>query len=148
MKRFSKILIANRGEIAVRLIRTCRVMGIKTVLAASEADKDSLAARLADETVIIGGPGVATYLDIPAIIQTAKDVGAEALHPGYGFLAEQPELPEACKSRRCFYRPKTENIVNMGNKLVARSWRKKRCSRLPGSEKVNSFEDGSMLLGK
>ncbi|NMB40702.1 MAG: acetyl-CoA carboxylase biotin carboxylase subunit [Firmicutes bacterium] len=150
MKRFSKILIANRGEIAVRLIRTCRVMGIKTVLAASEADKDSLAARLADETVIIGGPGVATYLDIPAIIQTAKDVGAEALHPGYGFLAEQPELPEACKKAGVvFIGPKTENIVNMGNKLVARSLAEKSgVPCLPGSEKVNSFEDVLDVVGE
>ena len=143
MKNISRILIANRGEIAVRLIRTCRVLGIETVLAASEADKDTLAARLADKTVIIGKPGVATYLDIPVIIQTAKDTGAEALHPGYGFLAEKPELPEACKKAGIiFIGPRVENIVNMGNKLVARSLAAE-CGVpcLPGSEKVNTFED-------
>lgn len=143
MKNISRVLIANRGEIAVRLIRTCRVLGIETVLAASEADKDTLAARLADKTVIIGKPGVATYLDIPVIIQTAKDTGAEALHPGYGFLAEKPELPEACKKAGIiFIGPRVENIVNMGNKLVARSLAAE-CGVpcLPGSEKVNTFED-------
>ncbi len=150
MKNISRVLIANRGEIAVRLIRTCRVLGIETVLAASETDKDTLAARLADKTVIIGKPGVATYLDIPVIIQAAKDNGAEALHPGYGFLAEKPELPEACKEAGIiFIGPRVENIVNMGNKLVARSLASESgVPCLPGSEKVNNFEDVLSVVGE
>jgi len=139
----SKILIVNRGEIAVRIIRTCRVLGIETVLAASEADKDSLAARLANQTVVIGSPRVATYLDIPVLIKTALDVGADAIHPGYGFLSEKPELPRACEENGIiFIGPKADHIFSLGNKLVARAMAQKiGIPTLPGSEKVNSFEE-------
>jgi len=141
--KISRILIVNRGEIAVRIIRTCRVLGIETVLAASEADKDSLPARLANQTVIIGPPSVSTYLNIPVLIKTALDVGADAIHPGYGFLSEKPELPKACEENGIiFIGPKTDHIFSLGNKLVARALAQKiGVPTLPGSEKVNSFEE-------
>ena len=139
----SKILIVNRGEIAVRIIRTCRVLGIKTVLGASEADKDGLAARLADQTVVIGSPRVATYLNIPVLIKTALDVGADAIHPGYGFLSEKPELPIDCEENDIiFIGPKADHIFSLGNKLVARAIAQEiGVPTLPGSEKVNSVEE-------
>ena len=139
----SRILVANRGEIAVRVIRTCRVLGIETVLAASEADKDSLGARLADQTVIIGPPPVSTYLNIPNIIKAVKESGAQALHPGYGFLSEKPELARACAdSGIIFIGPKAEHSEKMGNKLAARKLAVE-CGVpiLSGSEKVGSYED-------
>lgn len=139
--KISRILIVNRGEIAVRIIRTCRVLGIETVLAASEADKDSLPARLANQTVIIGPPSVSTYLNIPVLIKTALDVGADAIHPGYGFLSEKPELAKACEENGLiFVGPKAEHIFKMGNKLVARTLAQE-CGVpiLPGSEKVNTY---------
>ena len=138
----SRILVANRGEIAVRIIRTCRVLGIETVLAASEADRDSAGARLADRTVVIGPPQVSTYLNIPALIKAAKDAGAQALHPGYGFLSEKPELAQACADNGVvFVGPKAEHIHKMGNKLVARELaRECGVPILSGSEKIDSFE--------
>ena len=139
----SRILVANRGEIAVRVIRTCRVLGIKTVLAASEADRDSTGARLADQTIVIGPPPASTYLNIPAIIKAAKDSGAQALHPGYGFLSEKPELAQACEDNGIiFIGPKAEHISKMGNKLVARELAR-GCGVpvLTGSDSVRSFED-------
>ena len=139
----SRILIANRGEIAVRVIRACRVLGIETVVAASKADENSLAARIADQTVIIGPPPSSTYLNIPAIINAAKESGAQALHPGYGFLSEKPELSQACEDNGIiFVGPKAEHITKMGNKLVARLLAA-QCGVpvLPGSDKISSFED-------
>jgi len=139
----SSILIANRGEIAVRVIRTCRVLGIETVLAASEADKDTIGARLADRTVIIGPPPVSTYLNIPAILKAAKETGAQALHPGYGFLSEKPALAQACVDNGIiFIGPKAEHSQKMGNKLAARALAVE-CGVpiLSGSDKVSSFED-------
>jgi len=139
----SRVLIANRGEIAVRLIRTCRVLGIEAVLAASEADRDSKGAKLADRTVVIGPPPGSTYLNISALIKTALETGAQALHPGYGFLSEKPELAQACAdSGIIFIGPKAEHIHKMGNKLVARTLASE-CGVpvLPGSEKVRSIED-------
>ena len=138
----SRILIANRGEIAVRIIRTCRVLGIETVLAASEADRESTGARLADRTVVIGPPPVSTYLNVSAILNAAKETGAQALHPGYGFLSEKPELAQACAdSGLAFIGPKAEHIHKMGNKLVARELaRDCGVPILSGSDKVGSFE--------
>ena len=139
----SRVLIANRGEIAVRIIRTCRVLGIETVLAASDADKDSTGARLADRTIVIGGPNVSTYLNITILIKTAKATGAQAIHPGYGFLSEKPEFAKACEDNGIiFIGPRACHIHKMGNKLAARMLAKD-CGvpTLPGSEKVGSYTE-------
>ncbi|MBI2163487.1 MAG: acetyl-CoA carboxylase biotin carboxylase subunit, partial [candidate division NC10 bacterium] len=94
---FSKVLIANRGEIAVRIIRACRELGIRTAAVFSQADADALHVQLADEAVCIGPPQAAqSYLKIAAIISAAEITGAEAIHPGYGFLAENPHFAEVC----------------------------------------------------
>ena len=140
----SRIFIINRGEIAVRIIRTCKVLGIETIVAVSEADQDSLPARLADKAVVIGpGPATKSYLNIPTIISTAVSVGADAIHPGYGFLAEVPALAEACAENGIVYvGPQPDHILKMGNKLVARAIAQE-CDVpvLPGSEKVASYEE-------
>ena len=138
----SRILIANRGEIAVRIIRTCRVLGIQTVLAASEADRESAGAMLADKTVVIGPPNVSTYLNVPLMIKTAMESGAEAIHPGYGFLSEKEEFAKACEDNGIiFIGPKSDHIEKMGNKLVARKLAG-QCGVpvLTGSERVGSYE--------
>ena len=95
-----KLLIANRGEIALRILRACRELGIKTVAIHSEADRDLKHVRLADESVCIG-PAASTesYLNVPAIISAAEITGADAVHPGYGFLSENPQLAAACEQR-------------------------------------------------
>lgn len=119
---FEKILVANRGEIAVRIIRACREMGIRTVAVYSEADRDSLHVRLADETVCIGGPQPAqSYLNIPNIISAAEGRRVEAIHPGYGFLAENPYFAEVCEARGIkFIGPPAAAIIEMGAKARAR----------------------------
>lgn len=126
MKKISCLLIANRSEIAVRIIRACQGLGIKTVLAASEADRQSLPARMADRVVCIGPPAPReSYLNVGAIVMAAVGTGAEAVHPGYGFLAEQPELPEACaRYGLTFVGPKPEQIRQMGDKILARQMAK------------------------
>jgi len=122
MKRISCLLVANRSEIAVRIIRACQDLGIKTVLAASEADRKSLPAKMADRVVCIGPASpTESYLRVGTLIMAAIGSGAEAVHPGYGFLAEQPELPEACaRYSLIFVGPKAEQIRQMGDKILAR----------------------------
>jgi acetyl-CoA carboxylase biotin carboxylase subunit len=119
---FKKLFIANRGEIAVRVVRACRDLGIRSVVGYSEADRDSLAVRLADESICIGpGPSAKSYLNIPSIITAALLTGCEAVHPGYGFLSENPYLPEICE--HCgiaFVGPPAEALREMGDKAVAR----------------------------
>ena len=119
---FKKVLIANRGEIAVRIIRTCKELGIKTVAIYSTADKDSLHVYLADEAVCIGGPlPQESYLNIPAIISAAEITGADAIHPGYGFLSENPGFAEVCTACGMkFIGPSPETMLLMGDKAKAR----------------------------
>ena len=119
---FKKILIANRGEIALRVIRTCREMGIKTVAVYSTADKDSLHVRFADEAVCIGKPSSAdSYLNIPHIISAAEITNADAIHPGYGFLAENSKFSKICADHGIkFIGPTPEMINAMGDKITAK----------------------------
>ena len=120
---FSKILIANRGEIALRIIRACRELGIRTVAVFSEADRDSLHVRFADEAICIGQASPSSsYLNIPAIISAAEITDVEAIHPGYGFLAENPHFAEICESCKItFIGPTPENMRLMGDKMAARA---------------------------
>ncbi len=119
---FKKILIANRGEIALRVIRTCREMGIPTVAIYSTADKDSLHVRFADEAVCIGKPsGADSYLNIPHIMAAAEITNADAIHPGYGFLAENAKFAEICGDYNIkFIGPTPEMIRKMGDKITAK----------------------------
>jgi acetyl-CoA carboxylase biotin carboxylase subunit len=119
---FKKILIANRGEIALRIIRACREMGIQTVAVYSEADRESLHVRFADDDVCIGpAPARESYLKIPRIIAAAEITGADAIHPGYGFLAENAEFAEICAaSKITFIGPTPDQIRQMGDKATAR----------------------------
>jgi len=139
-----KVLVANRGEIAVRVIKACKELGLETVLAASEADMDSMGAKLADEVVCIGPPHAKlSYLDVQKIIDTALKSGADAIHPGYGFLSENPDLPEVCeKSGIIFIGPRSETMRQLGNKISARNLAQK--SNVPmaeGSQGLRSFSD-------
>ena len=120
---FKKILIANRGEIAVRIIRACRDLGISPVAVYSDADKDALHVKLADEAVAIGGvSSVDSYLRIDKLIDAGLATHAEALHPGYGFLAESEQLAEACEdSRICFIGPSADAMAIMGKKVSSRA---------------------------
>ena len=119
---FKKVLVANRGEIALRIIRACRELGVATVAAYSEADRESLPVRFADDDVCIGPPpGRQSYLRIPNIIAAAEITGADAIHPGYGFLAENAEFADTCKaSNITFIGPTGDQIRQMGDKATAR----------------------------
>lgn len=121
-KNFKKILIANRGEIALRVIRTCREMGIKTVAVYSTADKDSLHVRFADEAVCIGKPSSAdSYLNIPHLMSAMEITNADAVHPGYGFLAENAKFAEICGEHGIkFIGPTPDQIRSMGDKITAK----------------------------
>ena len=134
-----KVLIANRGEIAVRVIRACRELGLRTVAVYSTADKDSLHAKLADESICIGpGPSAASYLSIPAVMSACEIAGVDALHPGYGFLSENDQFAEICRKYGInFIGPSPEQIRALGNKVEARALAEK-CGvpMLPGSRGV------------
>jgi acetyl-CoA carboxylase, biotin carboxylase subunit len=134
---FEKILIANRGEIALRIQRACREMGIRTVVVHSEADTEAKYVKLADESVCIGPPpAAASYLNIPAIISAAEVTDAEAIHPGYGFLAENADFAEKVeRSGFVFIGPRPENIRLMGDKVSAKqAMAKVGVPTVPGSE--------------
>jgi pyruvate carboxylase subunit A len=117
-----KVLIANRGEIAVRIMRACHELGIRTVAVHSVADNEALFVKYADEACCIGGPLPAeSYLNIKKIIAAAKEGGADGIHPGYGFLAENPGFARACESEGIkFIGPPSRVIDLMGNKIAAR----------------------------
>src|SRR5687767_12128523 len=134
---FKKILIANRGEIALRIIYACRELGIKTVAVYSEADENSLHVRFADEDICIGPPRSSdSYLNVPAIISAAEITGADALHPGYGFLSESAYLAEVCEACHIrFIGPDPSVIRLLGDKAKARRAMKKAgVPMLPGSD--------------
>lgn len=120
---FNKILVANRGEIAIRIIRACREMGIKTAVVYSEAERNSLPVRMADEAYCIGPPpAVKSYLNLTNIISAAIMAGADAVHPGYGFLSENPDFAEICNSHGLtFIGPPSDVIEKAGNKFVTRA---------------------------
>jgi acetyl-CoA carboxylase biotin carboxylase subunit len=147
-----KLLIANRGEIALRIIRTCREMGIKTVAVYSDADKDSLHVRFADEAVCIGAPiSKESYLNIPRILSAAQITNADAIHPGYGFLAENAEFAEICiDSKLNFIGPLPQMITSMGNKSFAKdTMRAAGVPVVPGSDGVvNDIEEAKQLAIK
>src|SRR6266536_473560 len=121
--RFRKILIANRGEIACRIIWTCKEMGIRTVAVHSDVDRDSLHVRFADESACIGpAPSAQSYLNIPAIISAAEIFNVDAIHPGYGFLAENAYFAEVCEACNIkFIGPRPDSIKLMGDKAQARA---------------------------
>jgi acetyl-CoA carboxylase biotin carboxylase subunit len=151
MKLFKKVLIANRGEIAVRIIRACHELGIETAVVYSDIDRDTLPVRMADEAVCIGpAPSAQSYLNIPAIISAAEITDAEAIHPGYGFLAENPQFVEACTaSNITFIGPSADNIRIGGDKAKARQiMKKKGVPVVPGSDKPLTDEAEAMKLAK
>lgn len=141
-----RLLVANRGEIAVRIIRTCRAHGIETVLAASEVDLDAVPARLADRAVCIGAP--LSYLSVDAVVEVAVAVGADALHPGYGFLAENPQLALACDAAGIvFVGPTAVQLDALGDKLKARAHAVAAgVAVLPGGEVAD--HDAALVLAR
>ncbi len=148
---FKKILIANRGEIALRIIRACHELGISTVAVYSEADRNSLHVRFADESVCIGPAAPAeSYLSIPRIISAAEITDVEAIHPGYGFLAENPQFAEICDSCKIiFIGPSHQSISKMGDKSIARqTMEKEGIPTIPGSTGVVDDSDGALQVAR
>ena len=149
---FKKILIANRGEIALRIIRTCKEMGIKTVAVYSTADKDSLHVRFADEAVCIGKPpGIDSYLNIPHIMAAVEITNADSIHPGYGFLAENAKFAQICIDHRIkFIGPTPEMINGMGDKITAKETMiKAGVPVVPGGEGLlESVDEAKELAAK
>ena len=144
MKKITRVLIANRGEIAVRIIKACKALGIESVVAVSDADRDTLAAKMADRAVCIGpARALDSYLNVGAVVSAACGTGADAIHPGYGFLAEKPELARACQDNGViFIGPPAELIEQMGNKIAARKIAAKLgVPVVPGSEKISSIAE-------
>ncbi|MBU0547592.1 MAG: acetyl-CoA carboxylase biotin carboxylase subunit [Candidatus Omnitrophica bacterium] len=148
---FSKILIANRGEIALRIIRACHEMGIRTVAVYSQADRTSLHVRFADEAICIGqASSSSSYLNIPAIISAAEITDVEAIHPGYGFLAENAHFAEICESCKItFIGPTPENIRLMGDKMAARTTMQKAgLPIVPGSRAIIKNKEEALKTAK
>ncbi|HQK62663.1 MAG TPA: biotin carboxylase N-terminal domain-containing protein, partial [Methanofastidiosum sp.] len=149
---FKKVLVANRGEIAVRIIRACKEMGIKTVAVYSDADKNALHVKLADEAVNIGpAPSIKSYLNMMNIINAAIVTGAEGIHPGYGFLAENSRFSKLCKANGIkFIGPSAESIDAMGDKATAKDTMKKGGVPVtPGSDGIiKTVEEADKLVKK
>lgn len=148
---FSKILIANRGEIALRVIRACRELNIKTVAVYSQADATSLHVRFADEAVCIGpAKSSDSYLNIPAIISAAEITDVEAIHPGYGFLSENAHFAEICESCNItFIGPTPETIRLMGDKVQARETvRKIGVPLTPGGKGIIKNQQEALKVAK
>ena len=149
---FKKILIANRGEIALRIIRTCKEMGIRTVAVYSTADKDSLHVRFADEAVCVGPPASKdSYLKIPNIIAAAEITNSDAIHPGYGFLSENAQFSRICQEHKIkFIGALPEQIEGMGDKASAKETMKKaKVPTIPGSEGLlKDFPEAKKIAGQ
>ena len=148
---FSRILIANRGEVAVRIIRACRELGIHSVAVYSKADRECLHVKLADDAICIGeAPSSESYLNIPAIISAAEVADVEAIHPGWGFLSENPHFAEICDSCQIkFIGPKPESVRLAGDKMMARQvMRKAGIPIVPGSKEVIKDQDEAFRLAK
>ncbi|MCK5260162.1 MAG: acetyl-CoA carboxylase biotin carboxylase subunit [Candidatus Omnitrophica bacterium] len=148
---FSKILVANRGEIALRVIRACRELGIQTVAVYSEADRNSLHVRFADEAVCVGpAPSPDSYLNIPAIISAAEITDVEAIHPGYGFLAENAHFAEICESCNItFIGPSAQTIRAMGDKVIAKeTMAKTKVPVTPGEDGVIESKEEALEVAK
>lgn len=148
---FSKILIANRGEVALRIIRACKELGIRTVAVYSEADINSLHVRFADEAICIGSAASSSsYLNIPSIISAAEITDVEAIHPGYGFLAEDAHFAEICESCKIkFIGPTPENMRLMGDKMAAKETaRKAGVPVVPGSKAVVKTKEDALRIAK
>jgi len=148
---FKKILIANRGEIALRIIRACHELGVKTVAVYSTADEYSLHVKFADEAVCIGPPpSVESYLNIPRIITAAEITNADAIHPGYGFLAENADFSRICSENEfTFIGPAAEIINAMGNKAQAKETMKKAgVPVIPGSDGILENSTAAMKLAE
>ncbi len=149
---FNKILIANRGEIALRIIRTCKEMGIKSVAVYSTADKESLHVKFADEAICIGAaPSSESYLNIPRILAAAEITNADAIHPGYGFLSENAEFSKICEEYKIkFIGASADMIERMGDKATAKATMKKAgVPVIPGSDGlISSVEEGKKLAKK
>ena len=146
-----RVLIANRGEIAVRVIRACRESGIETVAAYSDADRLSLHTRLADRAVRIGpAPAAGSYLSIPALIAAAKETRADAVHPGYGFLAERAEFARACEDAGLiFIGPPADVIERMGSKIASRElMRSASVPVVPGQTPADQSDDGVLQAAR
>ncbi len=148
---FKKVLIANRGEIALRVIRACRELGVTAVIAYSEADRDSLPVRMADERICIGpGPSSKSYLNIPNIISAALLTDCEAIHPGYGFLSENPSFAEICADvHRVFIGPPPSAMVQMGDKVQARiAMERAGLPMLPGTDVLRTLSEGEAAAAR
>ena len=148
MAAIKRVLVANRGEIAVRVIRACRALGVETVLAASQADGSSLSARMADRVLCIGpSQSAGSYLNVGAIVEAALGSRCDAIHPGYGFLSERPELSQACLDNGlAFIGPRPEHIRTMGDKLAARqAVAALGIPVVPGSELIDEFSKASAM---
>jgi len=145
----NKIVVANRGEIAIRVMRACRELGISSIAIYSEADKDALFAKYADEAYSIGpAPAIESYLNIKKIIEVAKECGADAIHPGYGFLAQNPSFAYACEQAGVkFIGPSSKVLELMGNKVAARREMKKaRIPIVPGADgHVSTFGEATQF---
>ncbi len=150
---FKKVLVANRGEIAVRIIKACQEMGIQTVAIYSDVDKKAPHVQLADETISLGDPTpIESYLNIPKIIKIAKDTGAEAIHPGYGFLAENPDFANSCNDVGIKFIGPTPKVISlMGDKIAAKTTMEKaKVPVIPGyhgdkQDNVSLIEEGKKI---
>jgi pyruvate carboxylase subunit A len=142
-KEFKKVLIANRGEIATRIIRSCKEMGITAVAIYSEVDRNALHVRKADKSYLVGPGPLEGYLSYHRIVDLAREIKADAIHPGYGFLSENPDFAEYCEKKGItFIGPRSEVIALMGNKIEARALAKKiGLPMLPGSDPLQSDDD-------